>query len=191
MDEPDKPKKTKKTFKEIAARIKDKNGNPIDIDEVLAKKLILASLQEDADPSLVAKVHTLSTRDDAADPEMREIKLLKAKEDYEASRFKRELARGEYIPRDFIASVFGKIYSIHRTVILNFGPSLSGVIAGKMKVRSAAVNLEIEKYVTDEAYSALIAIQREINNGLEKMGAPVLPPEENPGKKKSRKKAKG
>ncbi|GHV82523.1 hypothetical protein AGMMS49991_10810 [Spirochaetia bacterium] len=177
----------KKTFAEIAAAagIRDAEGNPI-VSEVLAKKIIKAALADDADPALVAKAYALSTRDDTADPEMREVKLLKAKEDLKATSFKLELSRDMYNSREFDAHIVGKIANIHRTVLHNFGPSLSGLIAAKLNLKTTAARTAIEEIITKSAFEASETIKRECNDYLIKIEAQPLPPEEEPPKKKKR-----
>jgi len=79
--------------------------------------------------------------------------------------------RGELVDRVLVAQVFGEIYSIERSILLNIGPSLADTIAAICQAGEADQTLKIQKLIDDQVYHALAAIKAAINKFLRRINA--------------------
>ena len=79
--------------------------------------------------------------------------------------------RGDLIDRSLVAQVFGEVYGIHRSILLNIGPGLADTIASILEAGEADRTLKIQKLIDDEIYQALAAIKATINKFLRRIGA--------------------
>lgn len=77
--------------------------------------------------------------------------------------------RGELIDRAMAAQVFSEIYGIHRSILLNIGPSLSDTISALAGVSEAEKTLEIQGLIDNETYAALSAIKAAIDKFLRRV----------------------
>jgi len=71
--------------------------------------------------------------------------------------------RGDLIERSLIAQVFGEIYSIDRSILLQIGPNLSDTIIAICDTGEADRALKIQKLLDDEVYNTLAALKAAIN----------------------------
>jgi hypothetical protein len=106
--------------------------------------------------------------------EKSEWHLLWEKERALKLQIENERKRGLLLERDLVASVFGKVYAAHRSIFLNMGPSLAGIIAAKTGIKKTEIKIGIEEVITGECYQALATIKREIDDFLKKIELPAL-----------------
>jgi len=79
--------------------------------------------------------------------------------------------RGELVDRALVSQVFGEIYSVHRSILLNIGPGLSDSLAAISDTAAAEKTLKMQELIDNEIYSALAAIKAAINKFLRQVKA--------------------
>jgi hypothetical protein len=122
--------------------------------------------------------------------EKSEWQLLWEKERALKLQIENERKRGLLLERDLVASVFGKIYGAHRSIFLNMGPALAGIIAAKTGIKKAEIKIGIEEIITGECYQALTTIKQDIDGFLKKIEVPALPDTDNGVQTRKRKTAR-
>jgi hypothetical protein len=99
-------------------------------------------------------------------------------------------ARGELIDRIFVARVFSEIYSIHRSILLNIGPSLSDTLAAIAGSAEPEKILKMQETIDAQIYQALGGIKAAINKFMRQFDLDEIEddiPEPKPAAKKKRK----
>jgi DNA-binding transcriptional MerR regulator len=69
--------------------------------------------------------------------------------------------RGELLDRAMAAQVFSGIYQIHRSIILNIGPSLSDIITAEAGIKEPDKALKIQELIDNECYQALDTVSKD------------------------------
>ena len=152
--------------KEFGGLILDSDGNPLPFDDALAKRIVKIAVEENDRPMLKFVYKLMSDGENVPDPELSEVKLAAERARAAKLEIANDKARGDLINRALVARVMGKIYAIHQSNFLSIGPTLAGIIAAELKIKTDVERLKIEELVTKDTYQALSAIKREINDFL-------------------------
>lgn len=84
------------------------------------------------------------------------------------------IMRHQYIPTDAVRQVFGRVYSVHTSIICPLGAKLSDQIAAEFGITDPAKVLRVQEIIEGESYPALSQIKREIDDFLSKQGDSVV-----------------
>jgi hypothetical protein len=100
---------------------------------------------------------------DAGEQERADYRRRIDKAKAEKLELENDTKRGKLIERTLIAQVFGEIYSIDRSVLLQIGPNLTDTIVAICDTGETDRTLKIQKLIDDEIYNTLAAIKAAIN----------------------------
>lgn len=101
-----------------------------------------------------------------------EIDKIKGLESALKTRVERQQKRGELISRDFVQSVFGKLYQIDSNELRVISSVVAPEIAGVLGVDDDEKVLEIEKIIDDRILKVIAHVKRVLNDALKSWGAP-------------------
>ena len=158
-----------------AVTIKDANGIELDRyagEERLLKEIVDVGIRE-KNPAMMKFIYQ-HMNTPQADPELNKIKLASEKARAAKLEIANAKARGELISRDYVKRVFGKIYSVHRSIFISGAPTLSTKISAITNIKDDVIKIKINEEIDAHCYKTLQAIKREINDFLTEVGGEVI-----------------
>ena len=169
----------KKTMKDILdnlgmVQIKNKDGSIDQYEgmERLFKEIVDVGIRE-KNPAMMKFIYQ-HMNTPQADPELNKIKLASEKARAAKLEIANAKARGELISRDYVKRVFGKIYSVHRSIFISGAPTLSTKISAITNIKDDVIKIKINEEIDAHCYKTLQAIKREINDFLTEVGGEVI-----------------
>jgi hypothetical protein len=98
--------------------------------------------------------------------------IRKTKAQAEGAELKNKIIRNEYLPRENIKRLFGKIYAIHTSIIRPLDAKIGNRIAAELKITDAEKILRVQELISAETYPALQQIKKLIDDYFD--GLPEL-----------------
>lgn len=118
-----------------------------------------------------------------------ELDRHKIREQVIRARIQNKVERGKYLPRDDVRKTFGRVYSVHTSILRPLGSKIGPDLAALFGSTDDALALKAIQMVDAEIYRSLGMIKRQLNSYLEATGAsplakddalPELAPQEGP-----------
>jgi hypothetical protein len=104
----------------------------------------------------------------------------KVREQIIKARIDNNVARGKYLPREDVKRVFGRVYSVHTSILRPLSSKLGPDLAALFGNTDPALTLRAIQAIDAEVYRALGMIQRRLIDYLDAAGAGTLPGAEIP-----------